>query len=122
MPVITRRSSGPRPSPRRLPVSPAVERSDVGYGDDAVLGARSCAGHPSRRPASLRPPQAPATPGRTRGAAMKVCHFSEMAYHPAWDKLGESFRVIVPGRLYDPQIGAELYLRYLDEWALCDEL
>ena len=53
---------------------------------------------------------------------MKVWHFSEMAYHPAWDRLGESFRVIVPSRLYDPKIGAELYNRYLDEWALCDAL
>ncbi|HZU89556.1 MAG TPA: LLM class flavin-dependent oxidoreductase, partial [Stellaceae bacterium] len=53
---------------------------------------------------------------------MKVWHFSEMAYHPAWDKLGESFRVIVPSRLYDPKIGADLYNRYLDEWALCDAL
>lgn len=53
---------------------------------------------------------------------MHVWHFSEMAYHPAWEKLGDSYRVIVPSRLYDPKIGADLYHRYLDEWALCDEL
>jgi len=53
---------------------------------------------------------------------MKVWHFSEMAYHPAWPQLGESYRVIIPSRLYDPKIGADLYHRYLDEWALCDEL
>src|SRR5437667_4032838 len=52
---------------------------------------------------------------------MKVWHFSEMGYHPAWPQLGESYRVIIPSRLYDPKVGADLYHRYLDEWALCDE-
>src|ERR1700732_2364014 len=60
---------------------------------------------------------------RTRGGVvMQVWHFSEMAYHPAWPELGESYRVIIPSRLYDPKAGADLYHRYLDEWALCDEL
>jgi alkanesulfonate monooxygenase SsuD/methylene tetrahydromethanopterin reductase-like flavin-dependent oxidoreductase (luciferase family) len=53
---------------------------------------------------------------------MHVWHFSEMGYHPAWPHLGDSYRVEVPNRLYDPKIGADLYHRYLDEWALCDEL
>ena len=53
---------------------------------------------------------------------MKVWHFSEMAYHPAWEHLGDSYRVVIPSRLYDPKIGADLYHRYLDEWALCDVL
>jgi alkanesulfonate monooxygenase SsuD/methylene tetrahydromethanopterin reductase-like flavin-dependent oxidoreductase (luciferase family) len=53
---------------------------------------------------------------------MKAWHFSEMAYHPGWPLLGDSYRVIVPNRVYDPKIGADLYHRYLDEWALCDEL
>jgi alkanesulfonate monooxygenase SsuD/methylene tetrahydromethanopterin reductase-like flavin-dependent oxidoreductase (luciferase family) len=53
---------------------------------------------------------------------MKVWHFSEMAYHPAWPELGQSYRVVIPSRLYDPKLGADLYHRYLDEWALCDEL
>jgi alkanesulfonate monooxygenase SsuD/methylene tetrahydromethanopterin reductase-like flavin-dependent oxidoreductase (luciferase family) len=53
---------------------------------------------------------------------MQVWHFSEMAYHPAWPQLSDSYRVIVPNRLYDPKIGADLYHRYLDEWALCDGL
>ncbi len=53
---------------------------------------------------------------------MKVWHFSEMAYHPAWPQLRDSYRVVVPSRLFDPEIGADLYHRYLDEWALCDEL
>ncbi|HTV88251.1 MAG TPA: LLM class flavin-dependent oxidoreductase [Stellaceae bacterium] len=53
---------------------------------------------------------------------MHVWHFSEMAYHPAWPHLSETYRVLVPNRLYDPKMGADLYHRYLDEWALCDEL
>ena len=53
---------------------------------------------------------------------MKVWHFSEMAYHPAWPQLEDTYRVIIPSRLFDPKVGADLYHRYLDEWALCDEL
>ena len=53
---------------------------------------------------------------------MQVWHFSEMAYHPAWPQLEDTYRVTIPSRLYDPKIGADLYHRYLDEWALCDEL
>src|SRR5262249_18491305 len=55
-------------------------------------------------------------------AMMHTWHFSEMAYHPAWPELGDSYRVVIPNRLYDPKLGADLYHRYLDEWALCDEL
>ena len=53
---------------------------------------------------------------------MQVWHFSEMAYHPAWPHLDDTYRVTIPSRLFDPKIGADLYHRYLDEWALCDEL
>ncbi len=53
---------------------------------------------------------------------MKVWHFSEMAYHPGWEELGDSLRNVIPSRVYDPKLGADLYHRYLDEWALCDEL
>ena len=53
---------------------------------------------------------------------MKAWHFSEMAYHPAWEELGDSLRNIVPSSVYDPKVGADLNHRYLDEWALCDEL
>jgi alkanesulfonate monooxygenase SsuD/methylene tetrahydromethanopterin reductase-like flavin-dependent oxidoreductase (luciferase family) len=53
---------------------------------------------------------------------MNVWHFSEMAYHPAWEELGDSLRNVVPSSAYDPKIGADLYHRYLDEWALCDDL
>ncbi|MCB1743154.1 MAG: LLM class flavin-dependent oxidoreductase [Gammaproteobacteria bacterium] len=53
---------------------------------------------------------------------MQVWHFSEMAYHPGWDTLGDSLRNVIPSAVYDPELGADLYHRYLDEWALCDEL
>jgi alkanesulfonate monooxygenase SsuD/methylene tetrahydromethanopterin reductase-like flavin-dependent oxidoreductase (luciferase family) len=53
---------------------------------------------------------------------MKVWHFSEMAYYPAWQDLKDSYRVVIPSRLFDPRTGADLYHRYLDEWALCDDL
>ncbi|HEX3952453.1 MAG TPA: LLM class flavin-dependent oxidoreductase [Stellaceae bacterium] len=53
---------------------------------------------------------------------MQVWHFSEMAYHPAWEHLTDTYRVVIPSQLFDPKVGADLYHRYLDEWALCDEL
>ena len=53
---------------------------------------------------------------------MQLRHFSEIAYHPAWPQFRDSYRVVIPSRLYDPKIGADLYHRYLNEWALCDEL
>jgi len=53
---------------------------------------------------------------------MQVWHFSEMAYHPAWNTLGHSLRNTVPSSACDPKVAADLYHRYLDEWALCDEL
>jgi alkanesulfonate monooxygenase SsuD/methylene tetrahydromethanopterin reductase-like flavin-dependent oxidoreductase (luciferase family) len=53
---------------------------------------------------------------------MQVWHFSELAYHPAWEELGDSLRNVIPSRVFDPKLGADLYHRYLDEWALCDEL
>ena len=28
--------------------------------------------------------------------AMQVWHFSEMAYHPAWPQLDETYRVTIP--------------------------
>jgi alkanesulfonate monooxygenase SsuD/methylene tetrahydromethanopterin reductase-like flavin-dependent oxidoreductase (luciferase family) len=55
---------------------------------------------------------------------MRVFFFSEMAYHPAWEeglKRG-SLRVVLPNGNYDPKIGHGLLNRYLDEFALCDEV
>ena len=53
---------------------------------------------------------------------MNVWQFSEMAYHPGWEELGDSLRNVIPSSVYDPKVGANLYHRYLDEWALCDDL
>lgn len=55
---------------------------------------------------------------------MKVWHFSEMAYPPAWDEGYErgSFRVTLPNRLADPAQVADIYHRHFDEFMLCDEL
>jgi alkanesulfonate monooxygenase SsuD/methylene tetrahydromethanopterin reductase-like flavin-dependent oxidoreductase (luciferase family) len=55
---------------------------------------------------------------------MRVWYFSEMAYHPAWEqglKRG-SLRVVLPNGNFDPKIGHGLLNRYLDEFALCDEV
>jgi alkanesulfonate monooxygenase SsuD/methylene tetrahydromethanopterin reductase-like flavin-dependent oxidoreductase (luciferase family) len=55
---------------------------------------------------------------------MRVWYFSEMAYHPAWEEGLQrgSLRVVLPNRNYDPQVGHRLLNRYLDEFALCDEV
>lgn len=52
---------------------------------------------------------------------MKSWYFCEMSYHPAWRKTDGPIRNIIPSSLYDPSEGAELYNRYLDEYAMCDE-
>src|SRR5437588_12370062 len=55
---------------------------------------------------------------------MRVWYFSEMAYHPAWEqglKRG-SLRVVLPNSNFDPKVGHGLLNRYLDEFALCDEV
>jgi len=55
---------------------------------------------------------------------MRVWYFSEMAYHPAWEqglKRG-SLRVVLPNSNFDPEVGHGLLNRYLDEFALCDEV
>jgi alkanesulfonate monooxygenase SsuD/methylene tetrahydromethanopterin reductase-like flavin-dependent oxidoreductase (luciferase family) len=53
---------------------------------------------------------------------MKVYHFSENPYPQAWDADPHSLRVTLPNRHFDPKAGANLINRYIDEWALCDEL
>jgi len=55
---------------------------------------------------------------------MRVWYFSEMAYHPSWTeglKTG-SLRVVFPNGNLDPQQAHGLLNRYLDEFALCDEV
>ena len=53
---------------------------------------------------------------------MKVWHFTEQPYYPAWDKTTDALKNTLPGNHLDPGVAAELLNRYLDEWELCDEL
>src|SRR5713226_8225655 len=54
---------------------------------------------------------------------MRVWHFSEMPYPYLPDpSTYDSIRISLPNSNYDPQVGAELYNRYLDEWLLADDL
>lgn len=54
---------------------------------------------------------------------MKAYHFTEMPYPhlPPQDRYS-SDRVSLPVRHFDPETGAGLYARYIDEYALADEL
>lgn len=53
---------------------------------------------------------------------MRVYHFTEQPYPPAWNDHDGSLRVNLPNRKCDPQVAADLFHRYYDEWALADEL
>jgi alkanesulfonate monooxygenase SsuD/methylene tetrahydromethanopterin reductase-like flavin-dependent oxidoreductase (luciferase family) len=55
---------------------------------------------------------------------MRTWYFSEMAYHPAWDRglARGSLRVNFPSENLDPVEAGTLLNRYLDEFALCDEV
>ncbi len=54
---------------------------------------------------------------------MQAWHFSENAYHVLPDaKDYNSIRVTLPNRYYDPQLGADLYHRFIDEWVIADAL
>ncbi len=53
---------------------------------------------------------------------MKVFHFTEQAYPEAWENHGGSLRVVLPNAKCDPQIAADRFHRYYDEWKLADEL
>ena len=53
---------------------------------------------------------------------MKVFHFTEQAYAPAWNDHDGSLRVNLPNRKCDPKIAADNYHRWYDEWVLADEL
>ena len=55
---------------------------------------------------------------------MRTWYFSEMAYHPAWEKglARGSLRVNFPSENVDPVEAGKLLNRYLDEFALCDEV
>ena len=53
---------------------------------------------------------------------MRAWHFSENAYPylPPADEY-ESIRVSLPNRVYDPEQGAALYDRFLDEWLIAED-
>ena len=53
---------------------------------------------------------------------MRVFQFTEQPYPDAWDAHDGSLRVTLPNGLLDPDVAADLYHRYYDEWQLCDEL
>src|SRR5690349_22358006 len=105
------------------------------YGEgwrDAIPGARleiiPQAGHfrigNSRKPSSNGYRHSLAQAARQEERPMRVWYFSEMAYHPAWEEglKGGSLRVVLPNRNFDPKVGHGLLNRYLDEFALCDEV
>jgi len=53
---------------------------------------------------------------------MRVYHFSEHPYPPAWADPKAYLRVNLPNRAIDPKIAADLFHRYYDEYLLADEL
>jgi len=53
---------------------------------------------------------------------MRVYHFTEQSYPPAWENAGNSLRIVLPNRRMDPLVASDLFHRYYDEWQLCDEL
>ena len=57
-------------------------------------------------------------------APMRCWYFSEMAYHPAWEAglARGTLRVVLPSSNFDPPTAHGLLNRYLDEFALCDEV
>jgi alkanesulfonate monooxygenase SsuD/methylene tetrahydromethanopterin reductase-like flavin-dependent oxidoreductase (luciferase family) len=52
---------------------------------------------------------------------MKTWFFTETAYPYLPDEY-ESIRVVLPNRIFNPSVGAELYHRYIDEWLYADQL
>jgi len=53
---------------------------------------------------------------------MKVYHFTEQCYFPAWNDHEGSLRVNLPNAKLDPAVAADLFHRYYDDWLLADEL
>ena len=64
------------------------------------------------------------SPKPTEERAMRCWYFSEMAYHPAWEAglARGTLRVVLPSSNFDPPTAHGLLNRYLDEFALCDEV
>ncbi len=53
---------------------------------------------------------------------MRVYHFSEEPYPEAWSLERPTLRVTLPNQLCRPEVAHDLYHRYIDEWALADEI
>jgi alkanesulfonate monooxygenase SsuD/methylene tetrahydromethanopterin reductase-like flavin-dependent oxidoreductase (luciferase family) len=53
---------------------------------------------------------------------MKVFHFTEQPYSPAWTEQDGPLRIVIPNKRLDPKIAGDLFHRYYDEWQLADEL
>jgi alkanesulfonate monooxygenase SsuD/methylene tetrahydromethanopterin reductase-like flavin-dependent oxidoreductase (luciferase family) len=53
---------------------------------------------------------------------MQVYQFTEQPYYPAWNDHKGSLRVNLPNRVFDPNVAADLFHRYYDEWLLADQL
>jgi alkanesulfonate monooxygenase SsuD/methylene tetrahydromethanopterin reductase-like flavin-dependent oxidoreductase (luciferase family) len=53
---------------------------------------------------------------------MKVFHFTEQPYSPAWKDHGGALRITIPNSRLDPKLAGDLYHRYYDEWQLADEI
>lgn len=53
---------------------------------------------------------------------MKVFHFTEQPYSPAWKDHGGALRITIPNKRLDPKLAGDLLHRYYDEWQLADEL
>jgi len=53
---------------------------------------------------------------------MRVYHFTEQPYYPAWDNHKGSLRINLPSSVCDPKIAGDLFHRYYDEWMLADDL
>jgi alkanesulfonate monooxygenase SsuD/methylene tetrahydromethanopterin reductase-like flavin-dependent oxidoreductase (luciferase family) len=53
---------------------------------------------------------------------MKIFHFTEQPYSPAWKDHGGSLRITIPNSRLDPKLAGDLYHRYYDEWQLADEI
>jgi alkanesulfonate monooxygenase SsuD/methylene tetrahydromethanopterin reductase-like flavin-dependent oxidoreductase (luciferase family) len=52
---------------------------------------------------------------------MKIWFFAETAYHYLPEEY-ESIRGVLPNRIFNPRVGAELYHRYIDEWVYAEEM
>ena len=53
---------------------------------------------------------------------MRVFHFTEQPYHPAWTEQDGPLRIVIPNKRLDPNVAGDLFHRYYDEWQLADEL